>query len=108
MNEVKITKEEYARLLKVDRKMDCLEAGGVDDWEWYGVSLEKFYQEEEREENIAKLCEEIMEIICGEVDEPAGCGCGYGITEAGQDQVQSLLEGSLKRYNLKLTYEEEA
>lgn len=36
---VTISKDEYFRLLVADAKMDLLEAGGVDNWEWYGESL---------------------------------------------------------------------
>ena len=40
MNETtNITVDEYRRLRKADAKLNLLEAGGVDDWEWYGASL---------------------------------------------------------------------
>ncbi|MEW4567402.1 hypothetical protein AB1L88_05990 [Tautonia sp. JC769] len=37
---MEITKEEYYRRLKcAELKLDMLEAGGVDNWDWYGDSL---------------------------------------------------------------------
>lgn len=42
-----ISKEEYEDLLDRDRKLSALEAGGVDNWEWYGESLAQYYNEEE-------------------------------------------------------------
>jgi hypothetical protein len=42
-----ISKEEYEELLDRDRKLSALEAGGVDNWEWYGESLSQYYDEEE-------------------------------------------------------------
>jgi len=39
---ISIPKKELARLRKTDFKMDCLEAGGIDNWEWYDESLENF------------------------------------------------------------------
>lgn len=33
---------ELARLRKREFELKCLEAGGVDDWEWYGDSLEDY------------------------------------------------------------------
>lgn len=42
---VTITKAEYQRLLDVEFKMDCLEAGGVDNWDWYSESLKDYYTE---------------------------------------------------------------
>jgi hypothetical protein len=40
MSTVSITKEEYVKLLKRDEELSFLEAGGVDNWEWYEDSLE--------------------------------------------------------------------
>ena len=42
-----ISKEEYDELLDRDRKLSALEAGGVDNWEWYGESLSQYYDDEE-------------------------------------------------------------
>lgn len=36
---VTITKQKYADLLIADMKLNRLECGGVDNWEWYGESL---------------------------------------------------------------------
>lgn len=38
--------EEYADLLEDSKKLQALEAGGVDNWEWYDLSLEEYYQEQ--------------------------------------------------------------
>ena len=37
--EMEITKEEYFRLKKSELELNRLENGGVDNWEWYGESL---------------------------------------------------------------------
>ena len=42
-----ISKEEYEDLLDRDRKLSALEAGGVDNWEWYSDSLTQYYDNEE-------------------------------------------------------------
>lgn len=39
---VTIPLEHYRKLLSVDRKMDYLIGGGVDNWDWYGESLEEY------------------------------------------------------------------
>jgi hypothetical protein len=36
-----VSNVEYKRLLKSQKILDALNAGGVDNWEWYGESLEK-------------------------------------------------------------------
>lgn len=42
-----ISKEEYEDLLDRDRMLSALEAGGVDNWEWYDESLRQYYEVEE-------------------------------------------------------------
>jgi len=39
MSEVTISKEDYVDLLVASEKLSRLECGGVDNWEWYGESL---------------------------------------------------------------------
>lgn len=36
---ITITKKEYFGLRKAEMEMSLLERGGVDNWEWYGESL---------------------------------------------------------------------
>jgi len=36
---IKITKEEYLRMSIAEEQLSRLEAGGVDNWNWYGESL---------------------------------------------------------------------
>jgi hypothetical protein len=31
---------EYKKLLQAQKELDCLHAGGVDNWEWYHESLQ--------------------------------------------------------------------
>ena len=40
-----ISQEEYEELLERDRVLSALEAGGVDNWEWYDDSLQSIYEE---------------------------------------------------------------
>lgn len=41
---VVITKVEYDKLKKSAHALRCLEAGGVDNWEWYSESLQPYYR----------------------------------------------------------------
>lgn len=41
-----ITKEEYDELIHKSEVLDALEAGGVDNWEWYGESLKQYFGED--------------------------------------------------------------
>lgn len=44
---VRVPESEYKEMQRRLRKLDALEAGGVDNWEWYEASLEKMEEEEE-------------------------------------------------------------
>jgi ABC-type antimicrobial peptide transport system permease subunit len=44
-----ITKEEYESLVKRDRMLSALEAGGVDNWSWYGESLREYFDDEDED-----------------------------------------------------------
>lgn len=44
-NKVEISISEYEELLKSEVKLRLLEEGGVDNWEWYGDSLEGLDEE---------------------------------------------------------------
>lgn len=50
---VTITKADYERLKLDSKKLSALEAGGVDNWEWYSDSLRDagFFNDEEGEED---------------------------------------------------------
>lgn len=39
-------KKEYEELMDRNRKLSALEAGGVDNWEWYSESLSQYYDDE--------------------------------------------------------------
>lgn len=45
MEAVTISQADYNRLQKDSLKLALLEAGGVDNWEWYGDALEEFDNE---------------------------------------------------------------
>lgn len=50
---VTISKKEYDSLLDNSNKLNCLENGGVDNWEWYYESLKQggYFEDEEDEED---------------------------------------------------------
>lgn len=81
MSEVKITQQEYNKMLRQVEKLEALEKGGVDNWEWYDESLAEWFAENEVEEALDAFVEGVNDILVdAEVDEPAGRGCGYYIS----------------------------
>lgn len=95
MGEVKISAKRLQQLERSQRILDALEAGGVDNWEWYSESLKDFRKEEELENIIQDYVNEILEVCSdeGDVEYPAGRECGHSILLGGaEDGVYSLLQ----------------
>ncbi len=53
-----INKERLEDLLRTERKIKALEAGGVDNWDWYSESLQEFNKQEEDEKRFLDLLSE--------------------------------------------------
>lgn len=90
-----ITKEQLRRLAK----LDALERGGVDNWEFYDEALTEYSNTIEKEEKIEDFMENIFEIICTYIEEPAGRGCGYGIRIEGQEKAIEFALKEIKELN---------
>ena len=39
---ITITKKEYEHLLDAKLRLTCLEAGGVDNWDWYDDAMDNY------------------------------------------------------------------
>ena len=74
-----IDDKEYKRLLESAKTLECLEAGGVDNWDGYDSSLEPLRKEQAEKELWEDLAGEIIDAISEYICEPAGVGCGYGV-----------------------------
>lgn len=93
-HEVKITKRYLETLERAQAKLQALEAGGVDNWEWYGESLKEFRKEEQTDELIENYVDSILTVCSeeGDVEYPAGRECGANILlRDAEDAVSSLL-----------------
>lgn len=92
---IQITQKELKDLQRAKAKLDALEAGGVDNWEWYSESLKDFRKETELEALIDNYVDEILQIASeeGEVEYPAGHECGHSILLGGAESgVREMLE----------------
>ena len=80
MTKMQITEAEYHKMQRQIAKLDALESGGVDNWDWYGESLKEWRAENEVDELFDTAIGELNDIIAeSEVEEPAGRGAGYAI-----------------------------
>lgn len=97
MNEVKITERRLKELERAAAKLAALEAGGVDNWEWYSESLREYRKEEQLDELLDQYTDEILEICSleGEVEYPAGRECGHSILLG---QAEGSVRGMLYKF----------
>lgn len=101
MSKVQIDTQRLKELERMESKLAALEAGGVDNWEWYGASLKDWYKEEDKQELIVNLMDTICEVFAvhGSVDYPAGMEAGASI------YLEDLkyLEDAIKDYTENLS-----
>jgi hypothetical protein len=74
-----ISEDTYKELIKAQQKLNALECAGVDNWDGYDFALEEFRAAEEREELIQDIYDDILSIVGEHIEEPAGCGAGFGV-----------------------------
>jgi hypothetical protein len=43
---ITISVEEYNRLVNAEKKLNCLESAGVDNWDWYDDAMESFHEDQ--------------------------------------------------------------
>lgn len=55
---VGISKDKYIDLLNAEEQLGCLNAGGVDNWEWYEESLENYKEIVDLDENLKPIYKE--------------------------------------------------
>ncbi len=96
---IQISKKELDELRDAQAKLEALEAGGVDNWEWYDESLKAYHAQKALEDDIHALVDEICLAACENAEEPAGRGCGFGVRPQGQIQIEALIKAFLKARN---------
>ena len=81
---IELSASEYRKLERDLKKLRALEAGGVDNWEWYGESLTDWFKENDEDELVDRMSDELVDFINdaaieAEVDYPAGRECGVNV-----------------------------
>lgn len=98
MGMVTISAAEYKKMQREISKLNALESGGVDNWEWYYESLSAWHKENDIDEFLDGAVEELHEfLVDADVDQPAGQGCGYSITLS-DDRCRSFFDWFIKKY----------
>jgi hypothetical protein len=88
---MEITNQKFKELQRAKEKLDALEVGGVENWEWYGESLKDWHAENELEENREILLEELSGIFGECAYEPSERGAGIAFRDEAYDEAMRLL-----------------
>lgn len=84
----KLTKEIERRLAK----LDALEAGGVDNWDFYSESLREWHKDNYKDECVDEAIESINEVFSeATVIEPAGKGAGLAFDDVDEGGLRAIL-----------------
>ena len=84
---IEITPKRFKQLERSEAKLNALEAGGVDNWDFYDESLKEYCAVNELEEKREALIDE-LEMAFGECAyEPSERGAGITFTEDVDDKV---------------------
>lgn len=109
MSKVEIDYNRYSELLKRERELEALEAGGVDNWEWYSESLAPLRKERAVEDLVDSVTEEVQCLIISEAD----ISCedsrnGLYIIDLDSSEITKILRALLISYdNIKEDFDEE-
>ncbi len=88
---MEISKSEYEKLVKDQSKLQALESGGVDNWEFYGDALEEWNAENELEEKLSDLITALSEIFGQCAYEPSERGAGIAFNDEAFDEAMREL-----------------
>ncbi len=93
------TEKEEREIERRLAKLNALEAGGVDNWDWYDESLKGWRKENELDELIDSLVDEINEVLVdAEVEQPAGPDSGYSV-RLPDGEARQFIAMVINRYN---------
>jgi len=86
-----LSAQRLKELERAEAKLAALEAGGVDNWEWYGESLKSYNEENELEESRSDLINDLSEIFGECAYEPSERGAGIAFNDEHFDEAMKLL-----------------
>lgn len=102
MTDIKISAKRLKELERAQAKLNALEAGGVDNWEWYSESLKDWFKENLFEELLDDIVANLHDIMIDGIDWdfPAGreAGISLNFNESGEEQVKQIVGKLIKEY----------
>ena len=91
MTDLKINAQRIKELERKEAKLAALEAGGVDNWDFYDDSLKDYYLANEKEECIDSLIDELQAVFGECAYEPSERGAGVAFDNSIEDKLIKLL-----------------
>lgn len=92
---INIEEAELKKLQRAAAKLDALEAGGVDNWEWFGESLKEYRATIEREENLEDFLDELCTVLFEGAYEPSERGAGFTCADSAKAKAFKLLDSRI-------------
>mgnify|MGYP005819456887 CR=1 FL=1 len=88
---MKISKKRLRELEISEEKLNALEAGGVDNWSGYEMSLEEFNNKHVLDSNLDSAMEDLESALLDGAYEPSERGAGFNCTEDGREEAKNLI-----------------
>ena len=86
-----ISKERLKELERMESKLNALESGGVDNWDFYDECLTEYNKEQEMESELDDLMEDVEVAIFEGAYEPSERGAGFAATQEGRDEARDII-----------------
>lgn len=88
---IQISKKELENLQDAKMKLRALEAGGVDNWEGYDISLESYNEAKANREVVHRTFEYLCEILSSGIHEPSEHGAGFAFTDDVMERAEDII-----------------
>jgi hypothetical protein len=85
-------------LLNAERKLNALEAGGVDNWEWYDESLKTIRKEDSLSDVVDMYVRNILELAASAEVSPEDSRNGLYIVNIDEVETRATLQSFLQEY----------
>ena len=85
-------------LLNAERKLNALEEGGVEDWEWYDEALGAIRKEDSLRDVVDMYVLNISELAAAAEVSPEDSRNGLYIVSVDEDETRGILEAFLQEY----------
>jgi hypothetical protein len=79
-------------------KLEALEAGGVDNWEWYSEALKEWNAENYLEEYADGVLQNVIDTLAGAAYEPSERGAGVAFSSESIDEAREFIVNGIKNY----------